>query len=258
MMGKKLLAGKTIVVTGTARGIGKKMTERFAAHGANVFALARTETDEHRAYCEEVGARYGVQVMPVYFELTDTDAMKEGVKQVRAAGLPVDGLVNNAGVLPPSELMLMTRLSVLMETIETNFIAPYSFSKFIIKLMMKNGKGSIVNVASIAGLDGSEGDSAYGASKAAVINMTKCIAKELGVWGLRANALCPGVTMTDMNEIMGADNCTVEKESTPLGKLAQPEDIANAAVFLLSDLSSYITGQTIRVDGGVTTRARRA
>lgn len=256
-MTRRLLEGKTVIVTGTAKGIGKKMVEQFAANGASVFALARSMTSKHKDFCKELEKHSGMNIIPIYFDMTDYDAMKEAVKEIRFYRRTIDGLVNNAGILPIGTLMQMTPFNVLRDTMETNFFAPYTFSKYIIKLMLRNHKGSIVNIASIAGIDASEGDSSYGASKAALVNMTKCIAKEMGGFGIRANAVCPGLTETDMIATMRKENYEVEREATPLNKFAQPEDIANVATFLLSDLSSYITGQTIRVDGGVTSRVKR-
>lgn len=256
-MFRRLLEGKTIIITGTAGGIGHKMVERFATHGANVFALARTMKESHILFCKELEEKFETKIFPVYFDLTDYDAMKEAYKKIKDENLPVDGLVNNAGILPVSAFMQMTSLNSLRNTMEANFTASFAFTKYVVKLMMKNGKGSIVNIASIAGLDASEGDCAYGASKAALINMTKCIAKEMGVFGIRANAICPGLTETAMILLLKKNTYDIEMGATPLGRVAQPENIADAAVFLLSDLSSYVTGQVIRVDGGVTSRVKQ-
>lgn len=257
MMVKRLLEGKTVIVTGTARGIGKKMAEKFAASGASVFALARTETDTHKSFCEELENSYHVVVTPIYFDMTDYEAMKEAERKIRSFHTPIDGLVNNAGISPDTALMQMTTISTLRNTMETNFMAPYIFTKYIVKMMMKNRKGSVVNIASIRGVDPNAGDSAYGASKAALIMMTKTLAAEVGSFGIRANVICPGLTETDMISQLQNQNRTFEMEATSLGKFGLPDDIADAALFLLSDLSSFVTGQAIRVDGGVTTVKKR-
>lgn len=254
-MDRTILQGKTIIVTGTAKGMGAQMVKTFSACGANVFALVRTKTEEHQAYCAQLAEQAHVQIIPIGFEMTDYSAMKEAVKKIRSYGLPIDGLVNNAGITHNS-LMLMTGMDDLRRVMETNFFATYAFTQYILKFMARNKKGSIVNIASTAALDGNAGKSAYGPSKAAVIAMTKCIAEEFGNSGIRANAICPGVTDTPMISQMHDYIYEIEKNAAALKKNAKPEDIANSAAFLLSDLSSYITGQVIRVDGGVTTRVK--
>ncbi len=252
----KLLEGKNVVVTGTAKGMGKQMVETFAENGANVFAHARTETNEHKAFCKELEEKYGVQIMPIYFDLRDADAMKDAIKTIRGAKLPIDGLVNNAGITYNS-LFQMTNMEELRNQMEVNFFAPFLFTQYISKLMVRNKKGSIVSVSSSAALDGNSGKSAYGASKAALLTMTMCISEELAATGIRANVICPGVTATDMLSTMPDYIMDIQKEATFLKKVGTPGDIANTALFLLSDYSSYITGQVIRVDGGVTQYDKR-
>lgn len=252
----KLIEGKNVIVTGTAKGIGRQMAETFAANGANVFAHARTQTEEHRSLCRELEEKHGVRVMPLYFDMRDAGAMKEAVKTIRATKLSVDGLVNNAGITYNS-LFQMTGMDELRNQMEVNFFAPFLLTQYISKLMVRNKKGSIVSVSSSAALDGNSGKSAYGASKAALLTMTLCISEELAASGIRANVICPGVTATDMLSTMPAYILDIQKEAAFLKRLGTPEDIANTALYLLSDDSSYITGQVIRVDGGVTQYDKR-
>lgn len=247
---RKLLEGKNIIITGTRKGMGEAMVDACAMHGANVWAHARELTPEFEAQCKEVADKYGVEVRPLCFELTDYDAMKEAVKSVQKSKIPVDGLVNNAGVTY-NALFQMSKIDEVRNQMEVNFFAPYQFTQYIVKLMLRNGKGSIVNISSSAGQDGNPGKTAYGASKAAIIAMTKSIADELGANGIRANAVLPGVTNTDMLSTMPAYIVEEEINGCMLKKLGQPEDIADTVVYLLSDASSYLTGQTIRVDGGM-------
>jgi len=254
-MSKKILEGKNVIITGTARGMGHKLVELCAQNGASVFALARKETEEHKTYCKQLADAYNVEIVPVYFELTDYDAMKSAVNTIRSYKKSIDGLVNNAGITY-NALQQMTQINALRDVMETNFIAPYMFTQYITKLMVRNKKGSIVNIASTAALDGNAGKSAYGPSKAALITMTKCIAEELGDSGIRANAVCPGVTDTEMIAQMHEYIYDIEKEAAALKKNAKPEDIGNTVIFLLSDMSSYITGQVLRVDGGITSRKK--
>ena len=253
---EKMLEGKTVIVTGTAKGMGKQMVETFVANGANVFAHARTETEAHKAYCAELAKKHGVQVFPLYFDLRDTEAMKEAIKEIRGTKLVIDGLVNNAGITYNS-LFQMTNMEELRNQMEVNFFAPFLFTQYISKLMVRNKKGSIVSISSSAALDGNSGKSAYGASKAALLTMTMCISEELAATGIRANIICPGVTATDMLSTMPDYIMDIQKEATFLKKVGETADIANTALYLLSDYSSYVTGQVIRVDGGVTQYDKR-
>jgi 3-oxoacyl-[acyl-carrier protein] reductase len=226
------------------------MLAAFAASGANVWAHARELTPEFKSLCEETAAKSGVEVWPLGFELTDYDAMKSAVKEIMASKRPVDGLVNNAGITH-NALFQMSRIEDLRGQMEVNFIAPYIFTQYILKLMVKNQKGAVVNIASTAGLDGNSGKSAYGASKAALIAMTKSIAKEMGSNGIRVNCIAPGITETEMLSTMPEQVVRETRDATDLRRAALPSDIAQAAVFLVSDLSAYMTGQVVRIDGGM-------
>lgn len=253
---RRLLDGKNIIITGTARGMGREMLRTFAEHGANVFAHARRETDDHKRYCVDLAQSCGVTITPVFFDLCDAVQMKQGAKMIRDSKMRIDGLVNNAGI-SHTALYQMTRPDKLREIFEVNFFAPYIFGQFIAKFMTQGGGGSIVNIASSAAIDGNPGLSAYAASKAALVAMTKSMAAELGTANIRVNAICPGVTATDMIEDMRADVFEIQQRASFLKKIAAPSDIANTAMMLLSDLSSYITGQVISVDGGVTEYDKR-
>lgn len=252
----KLLEGKNVVVTGTARGMGKQMIETFAENGANVFAHARIETEEHKTLCKELAEKNNVQVIPLYFDLRDADAVKKAVKIIRGTKLSIDGLVNNAGIIH-NALFHMTNMEELRNQMEVNFFAPFLLTQYISKLMVRNKKGSIVSISSSAALDGNSGKSAYGASKAALLTMTICISEELAAVGIRANVICPGATATDMLSTMPDYIVDIQKEATFLKKVGTPVDITNTVMYLLSDYSSYITGQVIRVDGGVTQYDKR-
>lgn len=249
-MGTKLLTGKNAVVTGSARGIGHKIVEVFACSGANVWACARKQTDDMDCYCRDLSMKYGVSVKPVYFELTDRDAMKAAVKSIMADKKPIDILVNNAGITY-NALFQMSNEEWINKSFDVNFISPYLFSQYIIKLMLRNGSGSVVNISSTAAIDGNSGRSIYGATKASVWCATKSIAEELGSKGIRANCIAPGITRTDMLESMTEDVINETVMATDSKRAGTVEDIANAALFLASDLSSYITGQILRVDGGM-------
>ena len=182
--------------------------------------------------------------------MTDYNAMKEAVKKIRSEKQSIDALVNNAGIIY-NALFLMSDVQNLRQQFEVNFFAVFLFTQYIAKLMTRQGYGSIVNISSTAAFDGNMGKSVYGASKAAVWAMTKSIASELGANGIRANCIAPGVTETDMLKTMPEHILTETKEFSDLKRLGKPSEIATTAVFLASDKSSYVTGQVIRVDGGI-------
>lgn len=245
-----LLKGKNVIITGTNRGIGRAILEEFAKNGANIWAHARKETPEFIELTKQTAQKYGVQVWPVCFELTDNTAMKEAVKAIRGYKLPVGALVNNAGITY-NALFQMSAEANLRQQFEVNFFSVFLFTQYISKLMVREKSGSIVNIASSAGLDGNPGKSVYGASKAAVICMTKSIAAELGESGICANCIAPGITETEMLATMPEQIVKEAKASADLRRGGKPSEIASTAVFLASDRSSYITGQVIRVDGGL-------
>lgn len=249
-MSTKLLNGKNAIVTGTARGIGHKIVEVFAANGANVWACARKQTEEMDAYCKELSEQYGVEVKPVYFELTNRTAMKEAFKSIMAEKKPIDILVNNAGITY-NALFQMSNEEKIKESFDINFTSPYLFSQYVIKLMLRAGQGSVVNISSTAAIDGNSGRSIYGATKASVWCASKSMAEELGPKGIRVNCIAPGITQTDMLSSMTEEVINETVMATDSQRAGEPVDIANAALFLASDLSSYITGQILRVDGGM-------
>lgn len=245
-----LLKDKNVIITGCKRGIGRAMVEAFAASGANIYAHARSADDDFLTDMAQTAARHGVQIWPLCFDLTDSAAMKLAVKQLMSDKRPLHGLVNNAGITL-NALFQMTTEQALRQQFEVNFFSLFNFTQSVSKLMARQKQGSIVNIASTAAQDGNAGKSAYGASKAAVIALTESIATELGETGIRANCIAPGITDTDMLETLPAAIIEATRNQTDLRRLGNPSNIADAAVFLVSDLASYTTGQTLRVDGGL-------
>lgn len=245
-----MLKGKNAIITGTNRGIGKAMLEEFAINGANIWAHSRIETPEFIADINALAKKYNVIIRPLCFELTDYDAMKIAVKAVMASKIPVDILVNNAGITY-NALFQMSSIDQLRNQFEVNFISVFIFTQYISKLMVRHNKGSIINIASTAAFDGNPGKSIYGSTKAALVAMTDSIAAELGINGIRANCIAPGITETEMLASMPEAVVVEAKETSDMRRGGKPSEIARTAVFLASDLSSYITGQTIRVDGGI-------
>lgn len=243
-----LLRDKTALVTGSNRGIGRAIVERFAAQGATIWAHARKETPEFAAGIAELASTHGVVIQPVYFDVTDTEAMKAAMRTVTSTR-PVDILVNNAGVAHGG-LFQMTQLAKVREVFEINFFAPLALSQTVIGGMRKRGGGSIINLASIAGLDLLPGNVAYGTSKAALIAATQTLAAELAPLKIRVNAIAPGLTETEMAAQMEKKAGSEMVERSASKRLAQPAEIADTAVFLASEMSTFITGQVLRVDGG--------
>jgi len=249
-MTQRLLDGKNALITGCTRGIGKSMLEEFARNGANVWAHARQLTEEFEARCAALSSQHNVNITPLCFDLINKDDMKYAVKLLQKSENRINVLVNNAGITY-NALHQLTAEASLREQMEVNFIAPFLLTQHIVKLMLRHGGGSVVNVASSAALDGNPGRSAYGASKAALLCATRALSREVGLQGVRANVIAPGVTQTDM---IGSMTDTVVNETvagTDLRRIGLPRDIAGVAVYLASDLSGYVTGQVLRVDGGM-------
>ena len=245
-----LLKDKLAIITGCNRGIGLATLNAFVAQGASAIACIRSENPEFAQYCQELAARHGVSIDILPFDLTSADATKEAVARIVGLRRRIDILVNNAGAASGA-LFQMTTQRDLRQIFEINFFAQLQFTQSISRLMTRQRSGSIINLASVAGLIGEPGMTAYGASKAALIQATRTLASELGGAGIRVNAIAPSITHTDMYEQM--DPAARERliAASALKRAARPEEIANVALFLASDLSSYITGQVIRADGGI-------
>lgn len=246
-----MLKGKNAVITGTLQGIGKATLEYFVSYGANVWACAQRQDDAFEAYCKELEAKYGVWVKPVYFDLTDADAIKAAVKTIQSDKQPVDALVNIAGMARDA-IFHMVSMETMKLVFEVNFFSQIQFSQYITKLMLRNpNPSSVVFVSSISAIDGNAGQLAYGSSKAALIGAMKTMSKELASKGIRVNAIAPGVIDTDMNKVVPQEVIDEKIKTMDIKRLGKPSEVASTIAFLCSDLSRHITGQTIRIDGGI-------
>lgn len=248
----KLLEGKTAIVTGAARGIGEAVALKFAEHGANVaFTYISDSSAEKATALEARLTALGVKAKAYQSNAGDFAACEALVNDVLATFGTIDICVNNAGI---SKDNLLLRMSVeqFEEVIKVNLNGVFYMTKQVIKPMMKARSGSIINMSSVIGEMGNAGQSSYAASKAGVIGFTKSVAKELGSRNIRCNAIAPGFVETDMTSYLKEGEAADKyKAGIPLGRFASAEDIANTALYLASDMGSYVTGQTISVCGGL-------
>ena len=246
-----LIQNKTAVITGCNRGIGKKILEVFSANGATIFACVRNVSEEFKTFTNEMEKKFNNKIIPIQFDLNDEDQVKKAASNILSSNSPIDILVNNAATIYTA-LFQMTSIKKLKETFETDFFSQTIFTQYILKSMIKKKSGSILYISSSSALDGNEGRSAYSSAKAAIIAQAKALSREVGMYNIRVNAIAPGLTDTDMMKENTPKEIVNEVTSkTSLRRIANPQEIANAALFLSSDLSSYITGQVIRVDGGM-------
>ncbi|MBP5464159.1 MAG: 3-oxoacyl-[acyl-carrier-protein] reductase [Treponema sp.] len=244
-----ILKGKKALVTGSSRGIGLKVTETFLSEGAEVWGMC-THESKGKAATEALAAEHGTAYHEFYADASDAEALKAGVEAVLKEAGSFDILVNNAGITRDT-------LSFRMEkkdwdsVIAVNLTAAFIVCQIVSFDMVHKRTGSIINMSSIAGVHGNPGQVNYSASKGGLIAMSKSLAKECGGRGVRVNCIAPGFIETDMTQAVKEDVRKGWIEGIPLKRAGKPEDVANAALFLASDLSSYITGQVIGVDGGM-------
>jgi 3-oxoacyl-[acyl-carrier protein] reductase len=245
-----LLEGKVALITGATRGIGKGFAEVFAKEGAQVAFTYAGSVDKAKAMEEELGKL--TTVKSYQSDASDYDAAQQLVADVLAEFGKIDILINNAGITRDN-LMLRMSKDDWDTIIKVNLDSVFNLTKAVIKPMMKAKTGSIINMTSVVGIKGNAGQANYAASKAGVIGFSKSIALELGSRNIRCNAIAPGFIETEMTAALDEKTVQGWREAIPLKRGGQPEDVANACVFLASDLSSYITGQVLNVDGGMLT-----
>ncbi|NNC70328.1 MAG: 3-oxoacyl-[acyl-carrier-protein] reductase [Flavobacteriaceae bacterium] len=247
----KLLENKTAIITGATRGIGKGIAEIFADHGANVAFTYNSSVDAATSLEEALKSK-GVKAKGYQSNAANFEAAQELAKNVLEEFGSIDVLINNAGITKDNLLMRISE-DDFDKVIEVNLKSVFNLTKAVIRPMMKQRAGSIINMSSVVGVKGNAGQSNYAASKAGIIGFSKSVALELGSRNIRSNVIAPGFIETEMTGALPEETVQQWRETIPLRRGGTPEDIANACVFLASDMSSYITGQTLSVDGGMLT-----
>jgi len=247
----KLLEGKTAIITGGSRGIGKGIVEIFAKHGANI-AFTYSSSAEAAEELASRTSKEGVKVRAYQSDASSFEQSQDLATEVMEEFGSIDILVNNAGITKDNLLMRMSEEDF-DKVIEVNLKSVFNMTKAVQRTMLKQRKGSIINMSSVVGVKGNAGQTNYAASKAGIIGFSKSVALELGSRDIRCNVVAPGFIETEMTAKL--DEATVQswRDAIPLKRGGTPEDIANACVFLASDLSAYVTGQTLNVDGGMLT-----
>lgn len=247
----KLLEGKVAIITGASRGIGKGIAEIFAKHGANVAFTYSSSAASAQELENELNA-LGIKAKGYQSNAADFNEAQKLVDDVLADFGNIDILINNAGVTKDNLLMRMSEEDF-DKVIEINLKSVFNMTKAVQRTMLKNRAGSIINMSSVVGVKGNAGQANYAASKAGMIGFTKSIALELGSRNIRCNAIAPGFIETEMTAKLNDDVVKGWREGIPLKRGGSPEDVANACVFLASDMSAYVTGQVLNVDGGMLT-----
>lgn len=250
MLHSKHLQGKCALITGAAKGIGAELVNVFAAAGADVIACIRQFDAGVQENFDSLAAQNCVKIRIVCFDLSDEEALKQTMKSLFMEKIRIDFLINNAGVASGSFLN-MTTIDSIRSVFEVNFFAPVLITQYVSKWMIRQGGGVIINLGSIAGLDNFTGYTAYGTSKAALMQFTKIIANELAPYGIRVNSIAPALIDTAMAEKMESKAGNAMVQRSAMKRLGRVKEIADLAIFLASDESSFINGQVIRADGGM-------
>lgn len=246
------LQGKNAIVTGARTGIGRAIVEMFAREGANVWAVVHRDDNAWLSDMATLAAKHKVWIKPVYIDLSDEEQIKQGMQTIIKEKLQIDILVNSAGVLSPKRLFTMTSMADMRQLMDVNFFAPMQLSQLVARLMMRQKSGNIIHISSMSAWGGDSAQLEYAASKAALNCATKKMAAEMGAYGIRVNAIAPGLIETKMLTAAANEDALEElKQSTYVKHIGKPQDVASVVAYLASDDAGYITGQIIRVDGGM-------
>ncbi|WP_110581513.1 SDR family NAD(P)-dependent oxidoreductase [Helicobacter cinaedi] len=245
-----MLKDKNIVITGCNKGIGKAALELCAKNGANIIAMNRTQDSASQKELENLVKKHNVNLAMFYADFSNEAEVINAANEILKLKIALDGIVNNVGIVGEARLFSMTKIEEIKEVFQVNFFSPLLLTQRLLKNMIRHKSGSIVNLSSVAALDGIPGSLEYVSSKTSLIGATKKLASELAPFHIRVNALAPSITDTNMPMLMS--DCLKEKtiQNIALKRMATPNEIAEVIVFLLSSKSSFINGEVIRVDGG--------
>ena len=247
----KLLEGKTVIITGASRGIGRGIAEVFAKQGANIAFTYRSSDEKAKSLQDELSAN-GCKVKGYKSDASNFEAAQQLAVDVLEEFGSIDVLVNNAGITKDGLLMRMSE-DDFDRVMDINMKSVFNMTKAVLRPMLKQRKGSIINMSSVVGVKGNAGQANYSASKAAINGFTKSTALELGSRNIRCNSIAPGFIETEMTDALGEDQIQEWRNAIPLKRGGTSEDIANSALFLASDMSAYVTGQVLHVCGGMLT-----
>ena len=245
-----MLKGKNAIITGARSGIGLATLRLFARDGVNVWAVVHRDDEDFLREIDSLQNEHGVWIKPIHIDLGSEEAVKDGVKSIIKEKLPIDILVNGAGIVSPNRLFTMTSMADIRRVMEVNFFSILEITQLVARVMQRQRGGSIVNISSISAWGEDTAQLEYSASKAALVIATKKLARELGAYGIRVNAVAPGLTETKMLD--GLDSAVLDdmKKSMALHRFGKAVEIAGVIKFLASEESSFVTGTTVRVDGG--------
>ena len=245
----KLLEGKTALVTGASKGIGRTIAEKFAEQGANVAFTYLSSVEKGQALEQEL-QRHGTKIKGFRSDASKFDAAEQLINDIVSEFGTIDIVVNNAGITKDGLLLRMTE-DQWDDVLEVNLKSVFNVTKAASRIMMKNRKGAFINMSSVVGVQGNAGQANYAASKAGIIGFSKSVAKELGSRNIRTNVIAPGFIRTEMTDVLDPKVVEGWEQNIPLKRAGETEDVANACLFLASDLSSYINGQVLSVCGGM-------
>lgn len=245
-----MIQGKNAIVTGARSGIGFATVQLFAQNGCNCWAVVHRDDEAFLSAIAQWEQEYNVWIKPVHINLGDSDSIKAGMKQIMQEKQPIDILVNAAGIVSPNRLFSMTKMEDIRRVMDVNFFSVIELTQLVCRSMMRQRKGSIINISSIAAWGEDTSQMEYAASKAALTIATKKLARELGAIGIRVNAVAPGLTQTKMLEELEEEQLQTITRGIGLHRLGTPEEIAQICLWLASDSSSFVTGETIKADGG--------
>ncbi|WP_353136955.1 3-oxoacyl-[acyl-carrier-protein] reductase [Pseudopedobacter sp.] len=245
----KLLEGKTALITGASKGIGKRIAEKFAEQGANVAFTYLSSVEKGQALETELQA-FGTKIKGYRSDASKFDQAEQLINDIVAEFGTIDIVVNNAGITKDGLLMRMTEENW-DDVLEVNLKSIFNTTKAASKIMMKNRKGVFINMSSVVGVQGNAGQANYAASKAGIIGFSKSVAKELGSRNIRTNVVAPGFIRTEMTDVLDPKVVAGWEAGIPLKRAGEPEDVANVCVFLASDMSAYVNGQVLSVCGGM-------